>query len=346
MSSKGTILITGLNGFLAGRLAEAALKAGYGVRGTVRNLTAGAEVQKALVRLGYGDGAEVVHVPDMTVPGAFDEAAIGCTAIVHLAAPVKETWTLEPSEVVRMSVSSTTGILGSALKAGPQLQSVVYMSSAGALFDIPPEPGVYTEKNWNTTSEPAVIKLGPDAGGLHAYCASKTVAEGAFWKFRDEQKPAFSMSSIQATYFIGPPLVPWETKEQIPYSLGNVWKLLQKEDVPGPMLFYESSIDVRDVARVILWSVINSKTADGERYLCASAVGGAQATADILNKHMPSLGVTQGSPGQGYESGYPSTGGAIAFDGKKAVEATGQDWIPYETSITDTARFLMRYLEK
>lgn len=139
--------------------------------------------------------------------------------------------------------------------------------------------------------------------------------------------------------------MPWQTKEQIPYSLSNVWKLLQKEDVPGPMLLYESSIDVRDVARVVLWSAINPKTADGERFLCASATGGAQATADILNKHMPSLSVAQGIPGQGYESGYPSTSGAIAFDGKKAVEATGQDWIPYETSITDTANFLMQYLE-
>lgn len=77
MSSKGTILITGLNGYLAGRLAEAALRAGYAVRGTVRDLAAGAEVQKALLGLGSGGGAEVVHVPDMTEPGAFDEAVIG-----------------------------------------------------------------------------------------------------------------------------------------------------------------------------------------------------------------------------------------------------------------------------
>ncbi|KAI1776469.1 NAD(P)-binding protein [Hypoxylon cercidicola] len=346
MSSRGTILITGLNGYLAGRLAEAALRAGYNVRGTVRNLAAGAEVQKALLGLGYGGGAEVVHVPNMIEPGAFDEAVIGCTAIVHLAATVNETWTLEPSEVVRMAVSSTTGILDSALKAGAQLQSVVFMSSAAAIFDVPPEPGIYTEKDWNTTSGPAITKLGSDAGGLHAYCASKTVAERAFWRFRDERKPAFSMTSIQATYFIGPPLVPWKTKEQIPYSLSNVWKLMQKEDVPGPMLLYESSIDIRDVARVILWSAINPNTADGERFLCASAVGGAQAIADILNKHMPSLGVARGSPGQGYESGYPPTSGTIAFNAHKAVQATGQDWIPYETSITDTAKFLMQYLEK
>ncbi|KAI1376615.1 NAD(P)-binding protein [Hypoxylon crocopeplum] len=345
MSSKGTILITGLNGYLAGRVAEAVLKAGYSVRGTVRNLAAGAEVHQALLDLGYGAGAEVVQVPDMTEPGAFDEATIGCSAIFHLASPVNETWTLHPAEVVRMAVSSTEGVLYSALKAGPQLQSVVYMSSAAAIFDVPPEPGVYTEKNWNTTSEPAVTKLGSDAGGLHAYCASKTAAERMFLRFRDERKPAFGMTTVQATYFIGPPLVPWKTKDRIPYSISNAWTLLQGQDVPGPMLLYESTIDIRDVARVILWSALNPQAADGERFLCASAAGGAQAVADILNKHKPSLGVAKGNPGQGYEPDYESASGTIAFSAKKAVQATGQDWIPYETSIIDTAEFLLQYLE-
>ncbi|KAI0133230.1 NAD(P)-binding protein [Hypoxylon sp. NC0597] len=346
MSSKGTVLITGFNGYLAGRVAEAALKAGYSVRGTVRNLAAGAEVQKALLDLGYGGGAEVVQVPDMTEPGAFDEAAIGCSAIIHLASPVNDIWSLEPTEIVRMAVNSTTGILESALKAGPQMQSVVLMSSAGAIFDVPPEPGVYSEKSWNTTSEPAVEKLGRDAGMLHAYCASKTAGERAFWRFRDERKPSFGMTTLQATYFIGPPLVPWKTKEQVPFSLTNLWKQIQGEEVPGSMLLYEGTIDIRDVARVILWSVLNPKEADGERFLCASATGGTQANADILNKHLPSLGVVKGNPGQGYESGYPSTSGTIAFDGSKAVKATGQDWIPYETSILDTAKVLTPLLSQ
>lgn len=81
MSSKGTVLITGLNGYLAGRVAEAALKAGYSVRGTVRNLAAGAEVHNALLDLGYGSGAEVVQVADMTEPGAFDEAVLGTNPV-------------------------------------------------------------------------------------------------------------------------------------------------------------------------------------------------------------------------------------------------------------------------
>ncbi|KAI0834626.1 NAD(P)-binding protein [Hypoxylon sp. FL0890] len=345
MSSKGTILITGFNGYLAGRVAEAALKAGYSVRGTVRNMAAGAEVQNALLDLGCGGGAEVVQVPDMTEPGAFDEAALGCSAIIHLASPVHDVWTLDPREVVGMAVNSTKGILESALKAGPQLQSVILMSSAAAIFDVPTEPGVYSEKDWNTTSEPAVKKLGRDAGGLHAYCASKAAGERAFWRFRDELKPAFSMTTIQATYFIGPPLVPWKTEEQIPFSLSSLWKLLQGEDVPGPMLLYDTTIDIRDVARVILWSVLNPKEADGERFLCASATGGSQAMADILNKYMPSLEVAKGNPGQGYESAHPSTSGTIAFDGNKAVKVTGQDWIPYETSILDTAKVLTQLLK-
>ena len=39
--SKGIALITGLNGFVVGPTAEAVLKAGYDVRGTVRRLASG-----------------------------------------------------------------------------------------------------------------------------------------------------------------------------------------------------------------------------------------------------------------------------------------------------------------
>ncbi|KAI0003439.1 NAD(P)-binding protein [Xylariaceae sp. FL0662B] len=345
MASKGTILITGFNGYLAGRAAEAALKAGYNVRGTVRNVGAGNKVKNALAELGYHGGVEVVHVPDMTTAGAFDEAAAGCSAVLHLAALMHEVWTADPREVVQMAVDGVTSILDSAAKAGPQLQSVLLMSSAAAMFDVPPKTGVYSENDWNTTSEAAVQKLGRDAGGLHAYCASKSAAERAFWGFREGRKPRFSMATIQATYIIGPPLVPWETREQIPPSVSNIWKLLQGEDIPGPMLIYESSIDIRDVARVLLWAVLSPEKADGERFLCSSATGGSQAIADILNKHMPSLGIALGSPGKGYEPGFKSASGTVAFDSRKTVRATGQDWIPYETSIIDTAQFLKRYLE-
>ncbi|OTA99917.1 hypothetical protein M426DRAFT_15973 [Hypoxylon sp. CI-4A] len=346
MSSKGTILITGLNGYLAGRVAETALKAGYHVRGTVRNLTAGAEAQKALQDLGYGGGTEVVQVSDMTEPGAFDQAVIGCTAIIHLAAPVDAVFKLQPPAVVAMAKAGTKSILESASRAGPQLRTLVLMSSVAAVFNVLPEPGVYTEKDWNTNSEKAIEDLGAEAGFLHAYCASKTASERMFWRFKEEQKPQFSMTAIQATYFLGPPLVPWKTAEQVPISLTNLFNVLQGKALPESMFLYEGTIDIRDVARVILWSVQNPEKANGERYLCSSARGGPQAIADILNKHMPQVGAVKGNPGQGYKPGYPPTDDKIAFDGSKAVQATGQGYIPYETSVLDTAKVLLQLLGK
>lgn len=78
MDSKGTVLITGLNGYLAGWVAEGALEEGYNVRGTVRRVESGARVQRTLHDLGYEKGrVEVVQVPDIAKPGAFDEVLRG-----------------------------------------------------------------------------------------------------------------------------------------------------------------------------------------------------------------------------------------------------------------------------
>lgn len=77
MSSKGLILITGLNGYLAGVAAELAIKEGYDVRGTVRRLETGTRVKDALEKRGYPGRIEVVKVPVITDAGAFDEAVKG-----------------------------------------------------------------------------------------------------------------------------------------------------------------------------------------------------------------------------------------------------------------------------
>ncbi|KAI1340915.1 hypothetical protein F5Y15DRAFT_378322 [Xylariaceae sp. FL0016] len=346
MSTKGTILITGLNGYLAGRTAELALKDGYRVRGTVRNLEAGDKVKTTLCDLGYrADDVEVVYVADVSQPGSLDEAAVGCIAILHLAAPFAEIWTLPPSEVVRLGVDSTLNMLKSASKAGPQMRSAVYMSSAAAVFNMPPEQKLHTEEDWNTTAEAILKEQGEEAGGFNAYLASKTLAERAFWNFRKEQEPQFGMTALQPTYFIGEPLVPWQSPEKIPYSNSGFWKVVNGEDIPGPMMIYEDTVDVRDVARVVLWSALNPDKADGERFICSSAVGNGQAIADIIGRASPSPTLQRGEPRQGYKPDYTPKDGCIGFDGSKTVRATGQDWIPYEKSVVDLTTFLKRYLK-
>lgn len=152
------ILITGLNGYLAGRTAEAVLMAGYDVRGTVRRHATGDKVKDALTAMGYPeDRVDVVEVPDMTVPGAFDEAVQGCHAILHLAAPLGEIYgETTPPEIVRKTTVSTQGLLDSAVAhAGGGLASVVYMSSVAAMFEAEAEaePRRHDETDWNKLAE-------------------------------------------------------------------------------------------------------------------------------------------------------------------------------------------------
>lgn len=198
------ILITGLNGYLAGRTAEAVLEAGYDVRGSVRRLAAGNEVKDALVKLGYSqDRIEVVEVPDLTAPGAFDEAVAGCHAILHLASPVGEIFSTPPPEIVRRATSSTQGLLDSALAyGGEQLESVVYMSSTAAIFEVEPAPRAHDETDWNTTAGREVREKGDEAGPFNAYCAAKTAAERLLWSFREEKKPKFGVTAVQARYVL------------------------------------------------------------------------------------------------------------------------------------------------
>jgi nucleoside-diphosphate-sugar epimerase len=75
MSNRGLVLITGNNGFIAARTAEAFLKAGYSVRGTARAKSSARAVSDALAA--YGNRVEIAEVKDITVPGAFDEALNG-----------------------------------------------------------------------------------------------------------------------------------------------------------------------------------------------------------------------------------------------------------------------------
>lgn len=71
-----TILITGINGYIASRIGHDLLKRGYKIRGTSRSKPS----TEALLNGAYNEFAgrvEMVAVPDMTVPGAFDEAVKG-----------------------------------------------------------------------------------------------------------------------------------------------------------------------------------------------------------------------------------------------------------------------------
>lgn len=76
--SKGLVLISGINGYIAAVTAKQFLEAGFSVRGTVRKASSAQSlIDGPLKDYAQAGKFEVVEVPDITVDGAFDEAVKG-----------------------------------------------------------------------------------------------------------------------------------------------------------------------------------------------------------------------------------------------------------------------------
>jgi NAD(P)-dependent dehydrogenase (short-subunit alcohol dehydrogenase family) len=77
-SNGKTVLITGINGYIASVLGLHLLEKGYSLRGTSRRTTSVEPLLKGPYAA-YQDRVKIHEVSDMTVAGAFDEAARGTT---------------------------------------------------------------------------------------------------------------------------------------------------------------------------------------------------------------------------------------------------------------------------
>lgn len=75
-SNGKTVLVTGINGYIGSHVGLEALSRGYSLRGTSRSI-ASTHALLAGPLAPYADRIEIVEVPDITVPHAFDAAVKG-----------------------------------------------------------------------------------------------------------------------------------------------------------------------------------------------------------------------------------------------------------------------------
>jgi nucleoside-diphosphate-sugar epimerase len=111
--------------------------------------------------------------------------------IFHTASPVD--FSIDTYErTVIPAVRGTETILESAVKAGPQLSAVIITSSATACTNPKEDPEyTFTEKDfasWALETAEKDLKEGRKTPGMVLYSASKTAADRAVWKWRDEHK--------------------------------------------------------------------------------------------------------------------------------------------------------------
>ncbi|KAJ4258280.1 hypothetical protein NW762_008429 [Fusarium torreyae] len=348
-SSKGTVLVTGANGFIGARTVDAFLSANYSVRAAVRSQPSASGLLSALPSYVSSGRLTTAIVPDIMAEGAFDDAVKGVTAIAHIAAPVDFSNT-DVDYVIGSSVQGTLGILKSAMKE-PGLQSFVYMSSIVTVRGAKPknpEQG-YTEEDWYDQADEVLAKAGAEATGHQIYVASKVKAERAFWDFRQKNASSikFSMTAVHPTWVAGPPLILPGDPEKLSETAIVAYRIMNGQDMPPAGPGNGTHVDVRDVARIVVFAVDNKQVADGQRYIAGGNgnFGNIQAYRDILRKAYPDRQsiIGEGEPGKGYVQDYSPPEGTFGVNASKAVKATGQDWISFDKMVLDSAKAYERY---
>ncbi|KAM0261509.1 hypothetical protein ACHAQJ_002191 [Trichoderma viride] len=195
------VLLTGATGFIGFRTFVLLLEAGYKVRAATRN-TAGFEKIKASKSVvPYESQIEHIIVPDITIPGAYDEAVKGVKYIVHLASPFASPDLHESeyeSSYIQPAVKGTTGILDSAATVAGIKRVVItgsLLSIAG--FAINGSDAIINE------SHRSAVTVGPFDNWLAAYAASKALAFEASKAWMEKHKPAFDMITIEPGFVLG-----------------------------------------------------------------------------------------------------------------------------------------------
>ncbi|KAF2428314.1 aldehyde reductase [Tothia fuscella] len=202
------VLITGVNGFIGSHVADQTLRAGYKVRGTVRDVVKNKWVQD-LFGEAYGKGNfELVEIKDFTAEGVYDEVLNDVSGVIHTASILS--FDPNPHVVVTPTIAAALNIVKAAVKF-PNIKRVVYTSSStAASMPLPNKEFTIDAKSWNEHSIKEAWRHAPyeQSRAVDVYGASKAQAEQALWKFMEEEKPGFVLNTVLPDTTFGKSLDP------------------------------------------------------------------------------------------------------------------------------------------
>ena len=262
------ILVTGASGFIGSHTVIDLLKNGYEVRGTIRDLSRAAGLEK-LFR------AEVRHLDNLTLVEAnltdvdcWKKAVEGCDGVFHLASPVPIEQPEDPDELIIPAREGVLNVLKAAADAN--IKRVVLTSSVAA---VSANPGagetVQSEADWSDPQFPTI----------NAYGLSKTLAERAAWDFTATHD--IELITINPAMVLGPALEPdyGSSLEALALLMGGRYPLLPKLSM--------GIVDVRDVAT--LHRLAFERGNSGSRLLCSHGHMSLLDIATLLGKEIPTL---------------------------------------------------------
>lgn len=244
-SSKPTVLITGVSGYLGSHCALVFLKDGsYNVRGTVRDTKNPKKIEP--LRKAFGalfDQLTLVEA-DLENSQSIHDAIKGAQFVIHTASPFPIKRPNSEMDLINPAVNGTRAVMEACHLH--KVKKVVITSSIAAILSAKPEDKpknhIYTEKNWSDPSP---------GDHIEAYPKSKTMAEKVAWEFIDKlpAEEKFDVITINPGFILGPAFV------GAGFSSGEVIDKILNGKFPALPKVRFGCVDVRDVAQAHLLAI-------------------------------------------------------------------------------------------
>ncbi|KAF2667109.1 NAD(P)-binding protein, partial [Microthyrium microscopicum] len=319
------ILLTGATGNLGAVILEQLMKSDQKVKAVVRSFAKSKETVATQYESASNSGQlTFTEIPDMAVPGAFDEALRNASSLIHVATPLEDHDFLET--MIKPASVITKNILNSAAKS-PTLKRVIITGSIVATLKLPDDVfsgRTISEEDWNSCSlEEAVTDES------HAYGYSKVTSEKDAWEFMASEKPSFDLIYLLAPSIIGKSIQPgFKLTRQHLGGTSSVYKAAF--DVEKPDFMFPYVMDVEDVAAIHI-KALSPNVPGNERYLFHSKRPLlADEAVNFIREKYPELTVRVPA-GSNDSSLAPNL---FKTDISKASKVFGTDWKDWTLSVS------------
>ncbi|KAK8861491.1 hypothetical protein IAR55_002312 [Kwoniella newhampshirensis] len=295
-SPSPTVVVTGLNGYIATHIAVLFLSKGWKVRGTARsadkvNHLKSQPVFKEWVEKGK---LEIAVLEDLTDRDGYKSLLEGVEGVAHVAAPLgssASSW----EGFKTPTVKGVTTLLEVA-KDSTTIKSIAVMSSAAAALDPMKLAGAketFAEDSWFPYDDAFCANLDPKepfTPGLW-YCGAKKFAEQAAFELVETHKPRWSLATLCPPMNYGPLI-----QAASPQDLNNVGaaggsvrdfiSLIEGKDKALPPQRSPAFIDIRDDASAFYNAIAGHKS--GRYFLCGPDYS-FQQFVNVFRKLRPDL---------------------------------------------------------
>ncbi len=268
------VLVTGGTGYVGSWVVKELLEHGHTVRLAVRDVNNQDKLAPLRAIEEKTSGTLVPFQADLLQADAFDEAAKGADAVIHMASPFKLRVKDPNKDLIEPALEGTRNVLNAATRSGT-VKKVVLTSSVVAIYgdarDMT-DRGLekFTEEHFNETS----------SATHQPYSYSKVLAEKEAWKIYKAQHD-WELVVINPGFVMGPLLTPHTESESIKFMRD----MLTGKFASGAPDLKFALVDVRDVATAHV-AGMEKPQAKG-RYILVNKVLSVLEMAQLIEKLFP-----------------------------------------------------------